>query len=67
MGPRPIAKRVFFNVRTGFLILRDSVDGLVEPFQLLFPLCCWLIHHHIMPVLLGLTLAYIGCTLQVYW
>ena len=38
-----------------------------EPFQLLFYLCCWLIHHHKMPVLLGLTLAYIGCTLQVYW
>ena len=35
--------------------------------QLLFPLWCWLIHLHKMPVLLGLTSAYIRCTLQLYW
>ena len=35
--------------------------------QLLFPLRCWLIHLHKMPVLLGLASVYIGCTLQLYW
>ena len=52
------------------IITPADIDTAIQAYhmvQLLFPLCCWFIHLHKMPVLLGLTLTYIRCTLQLYW